>query len=123
MTDNAMPVIGIYATATVSNFEAALVWYEALMGRPADDQPIQGMAQWRNMGGAGLQLWHDDGRAGKALMTIVVPDLTAQKARLAGHGMEVINEAKGHFGAVAQIFDAEGNRINLSEPPKGFVNK
>jgi len=25
------------------------------MGRPAESKPIPGMAQWRNMGGAGLQ--------------------------------------------------------------------
>lgn len=118
MTTNAMTVQGIYASATVSDFEAGLVWYEALMGRPADDQPIPGMAQWRNMGGAGLQLWQDDARAGKGLMTIVVPNLAAERSRLSGHGIQLVNEAKGAFGAVAQIFDAEGNRINLAEPPK-----
>ncbi|TPI30692.1 VOC family protein [Mesorhizobium sp. B3-2-1] len=118
MTTNGMPVIGIYASATVLNFDAALVWYEALMGRPADDQPIPGMAQWRNMGTAGLQLWLDEPRAGKGLITIVVPDLAAEKSRLSALGMQLINEAKGHFGAVGQIFDAEGNRINLSEAPK-----
>jgi len=118
MTTNAMTVQGIYASATVSNFDAALVWYEALMGRPADDQPIPGMAQWRNMGAAGLQLWRDDARAGKGLITIVVPNLAAERSRLSGLGLQLINEAKGSFGAVAQIFDAEGNRINIAEPPQ-----
>lgn len=118
MTTNAMAVYGIYASATVSNFDAALVWYEALMGRPADDRPMPGMAQWRNMGAAGLQLWQDDARAGKGLITIVVPNLATERSRLSGLGLQLINEAKGVFGAVAQIFDAEGNRINIAEPPK-----
>lgn len=118
MTTNSMTIQGIYASATVSNFDTALSWYEALMGRPADDQPIPGMAQWRNMGAAGLQLWQDDARAGKGLITIVVPNLAAERSRLSGLGMHLVNEAKGGFGAVAQIFDAEGNRINLTEPPK-----
>ena len=118
MTTNAMTVQGIYASAAVSDFEAGLVWYEALMGRPPDDQPIPNMAQWRNMGAAGLQLWKDDARAGKGLMTIVVPNLATERSRLSGLGIQLVNEAKGAFGAVAQIFDAEGNRINIAEPPK-----
>ena len=123
MTTNAMPVQGIYASATVSNFDAALTWYEAFMGRPADDQPIPGMAQWRNMGAAGLQLWRDGERAGKGVITIVVPSLAAERARLATIGMKLVDEHTGSFGGVGQVFDAEGNRINIVEPPKSFANK
>ncbi len=71
----AITVQGIYATAMVRDFDAALSWYEAFMGRAADDQPFPGMAQWRNMGAAGLQLWQDDERAGQSRMTVVVPNL------------------------------------------------
>ena len=117
-----MAAQGIYGCATVSNFDEALVWYEKLMGRAADDKPIPGMAQWRNMGGAGVQVWKDEERAGKGIMTIVTPVLKVEEARLAGLGLKLLNKAEGNFGAVAQIFDAEGNRINLVEPPKGFVN-
>lgn len=122
MTTTTMTVQGIYASAIVSNFDAALAWYEKLMGRPADDQPIPGMAQWRKMGGAGLQIWKDDERAGKGIMTIVVPVLEVEGERLSRLGLQLINRVQGDFGGVAQIFDAEGNRINLVEPPKGFVN-
>jgi predicted enzyme related to lactoylglutathione lyase len=120
MTANSITVQGIYACASVSDFEGALSWYETFMGRPADDQPFPGMAQWRNMGSAGLQLWQDEERAGKGIITIVVPNLAEERERLAAAGLTLVNEAEGDFGAVAQIFDAEGNRINLSEPPKGF---
>ena len=122
MTTTSMTVEGIFASATVSNFDEALVWYEKLMGRPADDQPIPGMAQWRKMGGAGLQIWKDDQRAGKGVMTIVVPILEVERNRLSHLGLQLVNAVEGDFGAVAQIFDAEGNRINLAQPPKGFVN-
>jgi predicted enzyme related to lactoylglutathione lyase len=116
-------LVGIYAAAIVKDFEAALDWYTTLMGRAPDDRPFPGMAQWRNMGAAGLQLWQDDERAGQAIMTIVVSDLEAEKARLTPAGFRFENEATGDFGAVAQIFDREGNRINLTQPPKGFVNR
>jgi len=36
--------------------------------------------------------------------------------------MNLTNEDTGAFGAVAQLFDPEGNQINLTQPPKGFVN-
>jgi len=117
-----MTVQGIYACATVSDFDEALVWYEKFMGRPADDQPIPGMAQWRNMGAAGLQVWRDAERAGQGIMTIVTPVLEVENARLASLGLQLVNKIEGKFGAVAQIFDAEGNRINLVEPPKGHAN-
>jgi predicted enzyme related to lactoylglutathione lyase len=116
-------IVGIYAAAIAKNFDAALEWYTAFMGRPADDQPLPGMAQWRNMGTAGLQLWQDDTRAGQAIMTVVVTDIAVEKARLATHGITLENEATGPFGAIAHITDPEGNRINLAEPPKGFINR
>ena len=118
----AITVQGIYAGAIVADFAAGLVWYEKFMGRPADDQPFPGMAQWRNMGGAGLQLWQDVDRAGKAIMTIVVPDLTREQTRLSQAGIEIGDISRGDYGAVAQLTDPQGNRIHLAEPPKGFVN-
>ncbi|WEK02971.1 MAG: VOC family protein [Candidatus Devosia phytovorans] len=116
-------VQGIYAATVTKDFDAAVAWYERLMGRPADDKPIPGMAQWRNMGAAGLQVWEDAERAGQSIITIVVPNLEHEKIRLAAAGLILINEARGEFGAVGQLFDDEGNQINLSEPPKGFVNR
>lgn len=64
---------GIYAAATVTDFETSLKWYSRFMGREPDDRPIPHMAQWRNMGAAGLQLWRDEERAGSALMTMSFP--------------------------------------------------
>jgi len=122
MTEAAITVQGIYASAVVTDFQAGLAWYTRFMGRPADDHPLPDMAQWRNMGGAGLQIWHDPTRAGRAIITVVVPSLTIEKTRLEAAGLTLTNEAVGGFGGVAQLLDPEGNRINLVEPPKGFVN-
>ena len=112
-------LVGIYAAAVVKDFDAALSWYSRLMGRPADDHPFPGMAQWRNMGAAGLQIWQDEVRAGKAIMTIVVTNLASEKARLEPLGFPFQNESSGDFGSVAQIFDPEGNQINLTQAPGG----
>jgi len=123
MTDQSIAIQGVYASAVVADFEAGLAWYENFMGRPADDKPFPGMAQWRNMGAAGLQLWQDKDRAGKSIMTVVVLDLDTEKARLARVVITLEKEASGDFGKVAEIIDPEGNRIHLAEPPKGFVSR
>ncbi len=113
-------VVGIYAGIAVAQFEAAVAWYSRLMGRAPDDRPMPNLAQWRNMGKAGLQVWHDRERAGRSLATIVVPVLATERERLAAEGIGFTTEAEGDFGRVAKLLDPEGNEIALAEPPKGF---
>lgn len=110
---------GIYCTANVADFDAGLAWYAQFFGRAADYTPIPGMAQWLWAGAGGFQLWHDAERAGQSRATIVVPNLAAEEARLSATGLTLSDHASGDFGAVAQIFDPEGNHITLAEPPKG----
>jgi predicted enzyme related to lactoylglutathione lyase len=120
MSSQTIHVQGVYAAVAVADLEAGIAWYEKFIGRPVDDRPISGMAQWRDIGGAGLQLWEDAERAGKSVMTIVTPALETEITRLSGHGITAINLASGGFGKVAQVFDPEGNRISLAEPPPGY---
>lgn len=123
MTANNKPitVVGIYAGIAVADFEAGVAWYSKLMGRAPDDRPMPQLAQWRNMGKAGLQVWDDADRAGKSLATIVVPVLATERERLAAEGIGFTMEAEGDFGRVAKLRDPEGNEIALAEPPKGFA--
>lgn len=116
-------VQGVYACASVHDFEASVRWYSKLMGRAPDDQPMAGMAQWRNMGTAGVQLWEDARHAGHSRMTIVVPVMTVERARLDAAGVLLGPDVSGDFGVVAELADPEGNRITLAEPPKGFVSR
>ena len=114
-------VQGIYAGICVADFERGLDFYTSLMGRAPDDRPMPNMAQWRNMGAAGLQLWHDNDLAGKSRATIVVPDLARERNRIEAAGLTLGPTSTGDFGAVAQISDSESNLITLAEPPKGFA--
>lgn len=121
MSQAVFNIQGAYAGMCVADLDIALVWYEKLIGRPAADKPIPGMVQWRNLGGAGLQLWQDDTNAGHSVMTIVTPDLDAEVTRLAALDIAAVNAASGPFGRIAQLFDPDGNRIALAEPPPGFA--
>lgn len=114
-------VQGVYACASVADFEGAVSWYSKFMGRGPDDRPMPVMAQWRNMGAAGLQLWHDPEHSAHSRMTIVVPTMSDERERLRSVGIELGEELAGNFGKVVQMIDPEGNRIALTEPPKGFT--
>jgi predicted enzyme related to lactoylglutathione lyase len=125
MTDNNKPITvqGIYACVAVADFEAGVSWYATLMGREPDDRPMPTLAQWRNMDRAGLQVWDDRERAGKSLVTIVVPVLATERERLMAAGITFSEEAEGDFGRVAKVHDPEGNQIALAEPPRGFTGR
>lgn len=117
----AIAVQGIYACIQLADFDAGLAFYTKLMGRAPDDQPFPGMAQWRNMNGAGLQLWHDAEHAGHSRTTIVVPVLSEERQRLEAAGITLGPDVTGDWGVVVPLTDPEGNQITLAEPPKGFV--
>lgn len=111
-------VIGIYAGLCVSELDAARQWYTHLFGRGPDDLPLPNMVQWRNLGPGAVQLWQEPDKAGQSITTIVVPDLAAERARLAPLGLVPNPDVRGDFGAIAQLYDPDGNRIVLAEPPR-----
>jgi catechol 2,3-dioxygenase-like lactoylglutathione lyase family enzyme len=117
---SAMSVQGIYACLAVADFDKSIDYYTRLMGREPDDRPMSRMAQWRNMNGAGLQLWHDEANAGHSRITIVVPVMATERSRLEAAGVTLGEDVPGEWGIVVQIADPDGNQVTLAEPPKGF---
>ena len=111
-----MRCIGLFAVSPVQDLAAALDWYALLFGRAADARPIPDLAQWY-LDGFGFQVMRAPDRAGRGMATLVVPDIEAECARLAGAGIQAGEIVRGDFGAVAQLDDPEGNRITLAEPP------
>lgn len=112
-----MQVQGLFAVACVAEFEPSVEWYARLFGREPDERPMDWLVQWRFAGGA-IQVWKDAERAGRSLATIVVPDIEAERRRLADAGLHLGEASRGDYGAVAQIDDPDGNRLTLAEPPK-----
>lgn len=119
--NTSIAVQGIYACLAIADFERGLAFYTRLMGRAPDDRPMPGMAQWRNMNGAGLQLWHEPDHAGHGRTTIVVSVMDEERRRLDAAGVPLGPDVTGDWGIVAQITDPDGNQVTLAEPPKGFV--
>lgn len=113
-----MRCIGLFAVSPVQDLAAALDWYAKLFGRDADDRPIPDLAQWY-LDGFGFQVMREPKRAGNGMATLVVPDIEAERERLAAVGIEFGPAVRGPFGGVAQLEDPEGNRLTLAEPPRG----
>ena len=100
----------------VTDFETALPWYEKLFGRPADDRPMEGLAEWL-FGGARLQLVEDSDRAGKSTVTLVLDHIKAYYKELDERGLtpEALDETTSDKVLFSFIADPEGNRIALVE--------
>jgi predicted enzyme related to lactoylglutathione lyase len=114
MTGNVL----LFAGVATADLALALPWYERFMGRPADVRVHAGEVMWQICDGGWIYLVVDPGRAGRALVTVAVPDLDRTVAEMAARGVappaiETIEEA----GRKATIVDPEGNSIACIEVP------
>jgi hypothetical protein len=67
--DNALASVG------VNNVEAAVAWYEQLLGRPADSTPMPEVAEWKFKRGGWLQVYQLPERAGQGSFTLAVSNI------------------------------------------------
>ena len=106
----------LFAGVPVSNFAAALGWYEALFGRPADIHVKDDEDMWRVADAAWVYVVQDPARAGHALVTISVSDLDVAVRTLEGRGITAAPiEQVGDAGRKASVTDPDGNLIALAQ--------
>ncbi|MEU0369715.1 VOC family protein [Streptomyces sp. NPDC006283] len=108
----------VLAVAPVKDIEAAVIWYERLLGRPADARPMDGLADWHVAPSGWIQVFRSPEHAGGALLNLVVDDLEKALADLAGRGIAAGDAQPGSQGVrFAAVHDPDGNRITLIENP------
>lgn len=117
-----MSISNVLAVVAVTDFDAARIWYERLLGRPADRQPMAGCAEWQITANGGLQVVRNPGRSGRAFLTLGVVDLDGQLAYLAGRGLATgpVEESRTDTGLAmrtASITDPAGNIVTFGEEP------
>jgi glyoxylase I family protein len=109
-----MSIDHVLAVVPVSDVERSQRWYEALVGRPEDNHPMETLVEWRITEAGWIQVFHDPDRAGSTLLNFAVDDLDAQAAELAARGLELDEIQTANKGVrTASITDPDGNRITF----------
>lgn len=113
-----MALTSVFTGIPVSDHERALDWYQRFAGRPPDLIPNDIEACWQLAEAAWIYFVVDTDRAGSAYNTLLVDDLDACLADLAGRGIEA-GEIEVLPGKVrrTEVVDPDGNRIQLGHPP------
>lgn len=111
-----MPIDVLFAGVATANLEAASVWYEALLGRPASVVVNADEVMWQIREGAWLYLLRDPSHAGHGLVTVSVPDLDQAVAEIADRGLDTPPiETIENAGRKASYFDPDGNLVSFVE--------
>jgi glyoxylase I family protein len=109
-----MTIDHILAVVPVADIDGARAWYERLLGRPADNHPMDSLAEWQVTETGWVQVFHDAARAGTALLNFAVDDLDKHVADLSARGLapgaiETVNKNV----QLSTITDPDGNRITF----------
>jgi len=105
----------VFAGLPVSDIRASCAWYERLLGRPPDLVPHEKEAAWRLTDTGWIYVVEDAGRAGNALVTVLVEDIETHVAELAARGLAAPIETMAGVGRKAALADPDGNLITFAE--------
>ncbi|KIF68856.1 glyoxalase [Streptomyces sp. AcH 505] len=113
-----MDVARVLMVAPVRDIEAAVTWYERLLGRPADTRPMPSLADWHLTPGGWLQVFEDPEHAGTTLLNLEVPSLDKALSELNTRGLTTTPvQQGGKTTRIASLQDPDGNRVTLLENP------
>jgi catechol 2,3-dioxygenase-like lactoylglutathione lyase family enzyme len=111
--------VDLYAGIPVSDYAAALAWYEKLLGSPPSFFPHDTEAVWVLAEHRSIYVERRPAHAGHAMHTIMVDDLDAQMAEIAGRGLEPAqSETYSNGVRKTTYFDPDGNEIGFGAVPR-----
>lgn len=111
-----MHLARIFAHLSCTNLDSGKAWYEKLFGRAPDAFPMEGLIEWHHGSQAGFQLFRNPANAGKGNMTLIVPDLEAEYARLRDPLNQRSAIETGDAVQFWQLSDPDGNQVVLAQP-------
>jgi hypothetical protein len=110
--------LDLFAGIPVAGYEAALAWYERLLGSPPAFIPDQTEAVWELAEHRFVYIDHQPEHAGHARHTIFVADLDALVAQIAERGLEPATRETYSNGVRKITYrDADGNEIGFGGAP------
>ncbi len=104
----------VLAVVPVRDLERANAWYAQFFGRPADNNPMPTLVEWRAVDTGWVQVTVDAERAGSSLLNFAVEDLAGHVGELTGRGLapgEIQDVNKGV--QLSSLTDPDGNVLTL----------
>ena len=112
-----MPV-ELFAGIPVTDYEAAVRWYERLFGGPPYMVPTEGEAVWEMAEHQYVFIERKPEHAGHTRHLLFVEDLDATVARIAGRGLTPAERETYENGVrKAAYLDPDGNRFEFGGAP------
>ena len=110
--------LDLFAGICVSDYQAALPWYERLLGSEPAFSPHATEAVWELAEHRFLYIDEDAAHAGHARHTIFADDLDARVSEIAGRGIEPARRETYSNGVRKITYrDAGGNEIGFGGAP------
>ena len=109
-----MTMKNAWASVAVKDIDAAVKWYEKILGRRADSAVMPGLAEWEFPGGGRLQVYELAERAGSCSCTLAISDIDLEAARLEKLGV-VTGAQMGEQVKVVMVKDLDGNSIAFAQ--------
>ena len=116
-----MAINNALASLSVKDLRASVLWYQALLGRPADSNPMPEVAEWKFARGGWLQVYQNEERAGAGSVTLAVSDVDEQIVALKRIGIDPGRIIDGPKVKVVMIRDPDGNSIAFAQAKDGSI--
>jgi predicted enzyme related to lactoylglutathione lyase len=111
--------LDLFAGIAVSDYRAALAWYERLLGSPPTFVPDDTEAVWELAEHRSVVIERRPEHAGHAMHTIFVDDLDALVGQIADRGLKPIKrETYANGVRKATYRDPDGNEIGFGGAPR-----
>ena len=108
----------LFAGIPVSDFAAALAWYERLLGAPPSSLPHDTEAVWELAEHRLVFIVQRPEHSGHAMQTIIVDDLDTLMAGIAQRGLEPAKQETYSNGVRKTTYvDPDGNEIGFGHVP------
>ncbi|MFI6265260.1 VOC family protein [Micromonospora sp. NPDC051006] len=110
--------VDLFAGIPVSDYPAALAWYERLLGSPPTFVPNDTEAVWEIAEHRSVYIEHLPEHAGHAMHTLFIDDFDDRLAGIAGRGLEPAKRETYSNGVRKATFrDPDGNEIGFGGGP------